>query len=145
MVFDRLFHCAPFVIAAILMPLTAQDSPTGSSGSGLPEETVRQEIVLALNAGLPPDSMDRIAVLAMQHSPIAAPLLVTHIQNSRADTAASKEEIKRAADVLAYIGDDRAVDAVIHLIEFDPPRFGYLAGRVLDYAWGRRNPYVVAY
>ena len=57
----------------------------------------------------------------------------------------SKQEILRVADIVAYLGDSVGLEAVVHLSDSDNVRFGYLVTRTLDYAWGRGNPYTLAY
>jgi|ERR1017187_3103625 hypothetical protein len=145
MVYNNLCNLGAFVLALTLSPLAAQDNTNGTSTAGPSDQEVRQMIETALEKGLPEDSTDRVAVLAMRHSAIAVPLLLEHVENFRPETTTSKEGIKRVADILAYVGDNVAVDAVIHLADSDPARFGYLVARLLDYAWGRRNPYSMAY
>ena len=133
------------VLGLAVSTLVAQETTNRTNAQDPTDQEVRQMIRTALDEGLPTDSSDRLVVLAMRHSAIAVPLLLEHAENSRSGSTISKEVVKRIVDILAYIGDDAAIEAVIHLADSDHARFGYLVSRLLDYSWGRRNPYAVAY
>lgn len=111
----------------------------------LSDAEAKQLIEEALREGLPANRVDQVTVLALNRSRLVVPELLSKLEAARQDPAASEEFIYTVADIIAYVGDEVALDALLQLVASDYQRFAHFIGRALDYAHGRRNPYASAY
>lgn len=107
--------------------------------------TIRSRIADALNRRLLSEDRDELYILAIQHSKIMVSELVSRMEAQLADGASDGKLVARLSDILAYAGDETAVDALSRLCAQHQAPFGYYIERTLDYAGSRRNPYTLAY
>jgi hypothetical protein len=89
--------------------------------------------------------VDGFILLAMNRSQIVVPKLLAYLASSVTQAAPESPGWQVAADILAYVADERAIDALAKLCAVDETRFSHFVGRAFDYSQRRMNPYTLAY
>ena len=100
---------------------------------------------LALDRGMPADMADRVGLIVLNREEDALPILIERIQRLMAVSTPSDRALTLMAGMVAYPGNERAMQAIIQLCSLDSNRFSFLAARTLDFAAGKHNRFDLAY
>jgi hypothetical protein len=111
----------------------------------LTDAQTRTYVRAILSAGIPVAHSDELTFLVMNRSELLVPELLAAIKVVVRQKPADDKLLHAMGDIIAYAGDDRAIQALAQLADFDEERFAYFLGRCLTYATGRRNPYGLVY
>ena len=109
------------------------------------DASTREYVRGLLDSGLPGDKADELILLTLNRSAIVVPELAARLEAVLANPAPSAKFVYALADILAYAGNEDALDSLIRLCQADSAKFGYFVRRTLDYSAGRRNPYTLIY
>ncbi len=99
----------------------------------------------ALDSRLPQETKDNVYLLAKSRSALAVPEIVQRLTQSLQEAETSPKYIDDLADLIAYAADNSALDQLLQLAKSEPERFGPFLTRLLNYAIGRSNPYLLVY
>jgi hypothetical protein len=100
---------------------------------------------LALDRGIPADMADRVGLIVLNREEEALPILIDRIQRLMAVSTPSDRALTLMAGMVAYPGNERAMQGIVQLCSLDLNRFGFLAARALDFAAGKQNRFDLAY
>ncbi len=102
-------------------------------------------VQLLVENGFPQERMDELYLLALNRAEIVFPILEQGLIASLTTKSWSDEKIHRAADVIAYVADESAIEVICRLAAMDLDRLLPLLERSLNYSVGRRNSYQLVY
>lgn len=114
-------------------PRTVSDSET------------RDYVQVAIALGLPSEEQDILAFLALNKSYIVVPAIKQRIGKLMKEQRASGELFHKLADILAYAGNEDALQALSELGNNSPSIYGEVVERVFDYSSSRQNPFDLVY
>jgi hypothetical protein len=100
---------------------------------------------LAVDRGMPADMTDRVGLIVLNRAEEALPILIERIQRLMAVSTPSDRALTLMAGMVAYPGNERAMQGILQLCSLDSTRFAFLAARALDFAAGRQNRFDLAY
>jgi hypothetical protein len=134
------------IVAAVPVGVVAQPSEEVSNErlAAMNADEVRLYVRHATDEKLA-GNVDGLILLAMNRSEIVVPELVAYLAPSVAEAAPEDRPWQVAADILAYVADERAIEALARLCTVDEGRFTRFVGRAFDYSQRRTNPYKLAY
>lgn len=139
--------CGAILLSALLAvspTVLAQSQRVGVSE--MSESEQHEFLLQSLNSGLFAERIDQIGLLTLNRSDMVIPELLRRARAAVADSAAiSERDLLLITGMIAYAGNERAVEAISELVELDEQRFGPFIARTFDYAVGKRNPYSLAY
>ncbi|MBI4469799.1 MAG: hypothetical protein HY650_10825 [Acidobacteria bacterium] len=101
--------------------------------------------------GLPDELADPLYVIAINRSDLVSAELLPRVEAElKQQPSASRERlIENMADAIAYGGDERSLDTLLHLAEIDTSRFAPTIPLLLRYTFGRdvtgQNSFSLAY
>jgi hypothetical protein len=102
-------------------------------------------IAASLEQGLPDSRADQMTMLVINRSSITLPLIEEKIEQALKQQSPPQKLVDTAAELIAYAGDEQALDAIVKLIRIDETRFARLVGRALTHSANWRNPFTLAY
>ena len=100
---------------------------------------------LAVDRGMPADMTDRVGLIVLNRAEEVLPILIERIQRLMAVSTPSDRALTLIAGMVAYPGNERAMQGILQLCSLDSTRFAFLAARALDFAAGRQNRFDLAY
>jgi hypothetical protein len=98
-----------------------------------------------MELGFPVSRADQMTMLIVNRSALALPLIEAKLEEDLKSASTPKGLVNTAIEMIAYAGDEQALQAVRKLMAIDERRFGPLVGRTLDNAGNWRNPFTLAY
>jgi hypothetical protein len=104
-----------------------------------------QFIRTALEQGLPEGSADQMTMLVINRSSITLPLIEGKLEQALKEPSPPQRFIDTAAELIAYAGDEQALNSIVKLMSIDETRFIRLVGRALTHSANWRNPFTLAY
>jgi pimeloyl-ACP methyl ester carboxylesterase len=109
------------------------------------DDEVLQFLRDALDRHLPTELKDDVYLLAKSRSALAIPEMARRLTSSLQDANAPARYIYDLAEIMAYAANEEALDLLLQVTKSEPERFGPFLARLLNYATGRRNPYLLVY
>ena len=100
---------------------------------------------LAVDRGMPAEMTDRVGLIVLNRAEEVLPILIERIQRLMAVSTPSDRALTLMAGMVAYPGNERAMQGIIQLCSLDSTRFAFLAARTLDFAAGKQNRVDLAY
>jgi hypothetical protein len=86
-----------------------------------------------------------MTMLTINRSTITLPLIEESIEQALKLEPPSQKFVEVAAELIAYAGDENALNAIVKLVRIDKSRFARLVGRALTHSANWRNPFTLAY
>jgi hypothetical protein len=144
---------AAFLVAVLLLASSAwgqeeRERPNASLNprlNSMSESEAATLLVTALDGGLPQEVRADLYQLSSERSRLIVPALVSRLEAARKQQAPPSELMDLMADIVAYAGDEKAIDGLTALAVSDFQRFSPALMRVFDYALTRGNPFPLAY
>jgi hypothetical protein len=138
------------------MVLTLCATPSLAFAQGQTDEPARkileltdaeqvQFIEASLEEGLPESRADQTTMLVINRSSITLPLIEEKIEEALKQPSPPQGFVDTAAELIAYAGDEQALNSIVKLISIDETRFSRLVGRALTHSANWRNPFTLAY
>jgi hypothetical protein len=138
------------------MLLTLCSTPSLAFAQGQTDEPARkileltdaeqvQFIEASLEEGLPESRADQTTMLVINRSSITLPLIEEKLEEALKQPAPPQTFVDTAAELIAYAGDEQALNSIVKLISIDEARFTPLVGRALTHSANWRNPFTLAY
>jgi len=149
-------HCTRRLSLATILRLTLCATCSISCAYGQADEPARKILELTdveqiqfvrstLEEGLPESRADRMTMLTINRSTITLPLIEESIEQALKLEPPSQKFVEVAAELIAYAGDENALNAIVKLVRIDKSRFARLVGRALTHSANWRNPFTLAY
>lgn len=112
----------------------------------LTDEQARGLAAAARYGSLSAEAADDLYLLALSRPAVVLPVLERRLGAALAADPPARREVRQLADLIAYAGDERALAALERLMASGHgPALQGSVGRLLDYADGRINPFLLAY
>src|ERR1017187_5092912 len=124
----------------LLLSLCAKPSLTFAQGQA--DEPARKILELTeieqiqfvrstLEQRLPESNADQMTMLVINRSSITLPLIEEKIEDMLKQPSPPQRFVQTAAELIAYAGDEQALNSIVKLISIDETRFSRLVGRAL--------------
>lgn len=109
------------------------------------DDEAKRFLTEALNLCLPDELNDDVYLLVKSRSRLALPELTSRLRSAESLSDAPAKFLHTVTDLIAYASDEAALEILLKMAVSNRERFGRYVGRSLDYAYGRGNPYSLAY
>jgi len=110
------------------------------------DDEVRSFLASASFQNLSPEEADDLYLLVKARPGVAVPVLAEVLRTGLTSGLLARGEAAQVIDLLSYAADEQSLALLSDLLaEFNVQSLDNAVGRLLDYADGRVNPFVLAY